>query len=42
MKGNKCGAENKAGALFCKGCGNNLTKEEQRINGNKSNVMCCM
>lgn len=39
MKCSKCGVENKEGALFCKGCGSNLAKEEKRIDVNSSNVL---
>lgn len=39
MKCNKCGIENKEEALFCKGCGSSLSKKEQQINTNKSNII---
>jgi len=39
MKCSKCGVENKEGALFCKGCGNDLSKKEDKNVGNKSEIL---
>lgn len=39
MKCSKCGVENKEGALFCKGCGNDLSKNKVNSDNNKSNVL---
>lgn len=38
MKCNKCGVENKEGALFCKGCGNELSKKVETKDINKVNA----
>lgn len=39
MKCSKCGVENKDGALFCKGCGSNLSKEEKITNTKNVDIL---
>jgi len=39
MKCSKCGVENKEGALFCKGCGKDLSKDKVKSANNKSEVL---
>ena len=39
MKCSKCGVENKEGALFCKGCGNDLSKDKVKSENNKSEIL---
>lgn len=39
MRCSKCGVENKEGALFCKGCGSDLSKEEKVVNVKNADVL---